>query len=462
MSIRRLGHLIDAPTRKWLTRVLGSPHALSRLTGPRAVTMTNGRGMLRAMLLMAIPRLLTILSSVDRAPGEVWPTLLVSMTDVNIGFLWNLNLLRPRLQKATLIMLDGSRLGANRTCPNDVSTESVTFCVSRAPLAFGPLLSRIRLLMSRVARYRWTGRVPLIMMAEMPVSSVLNVRPKQVTLLVSVGARGPAPVMVGPVAIGCVVVVMGAPVASVPGKVMPGTPVVGVAAGRRTESSRAVLRLMLAPVGLPPAAPLLALSMGEMVLLPAPPRIGDRVDPPRISPVRDGPVRVDPPFWTVPLVVVFLWCPGNAGTVMAGVFPDPLVLLIVVLFSVRGALETMALLDNIALLEILALLLSVDEVDRVIASPLVPFLVALPPLVVPLLVSPPIASGVVVPAAVLVDRVAPLDDRMAPLDNIASLDSRAVLLSLPSLSTATSSDARGGWRRCTGRRTADKLRLARG
>lgn len=178
MDILRFGQLTDAPTRNWLTRVLGSPQALSRLTGPRAVTMTNGRGILRAMLLMAIPRLLTILRSVDRAPGDVWPTLLVSMTEVKTGFLWNLNLLCPRLQKAIFIILEGSRLGANRTCPKLAETEPVKFWVNRAPLALGPLLSRTRLLITSVAMYRPTGTAPLTIIPEIPLISVPKDRRK--------------------------------------------------------------------------------------------------------------------------------------------------------------------------------------------------------------------------------------------------------------------------------------------
>lgn len=187
MDILRFGQLTDAPTRNWLTRVLGSPQALSRLTGPRAVTMTNGRGILRAMLLMAIPRLLTILRSVDRAPGDVWPTLLVSMTEVKTGFLWNLNLLCPRLQKAIFIILEGSKLGANRICPKLAETEPVKFWVNRAPLALGPLLSRTRLLITSVAMYRPTGTAPLTIIPEIPLISVPKDRRK---LWIRVAGRG--------------------------------------------------------------------------------------------------------------------------------------------------------------------------------------------------------------------------------------------------------------------------------
>lgn len=109
--------MTDIVTRKWLSRVLGSGKALLTLTGPRAVTIKNGVGIVRATLLIAIACLLTILRRVDRACGEVWPTLLVRMMSVKTGFGRNLKWLPFRRKIEIFAMLSGSRLGANRTWP---------------------------------------------------------------------------------------------------------------------------------------------------------------------------------------------------------------------------------------------------------------------------------------------------------------------------------------------------------
>lgn len=111
-----LGHFTWTWVRNWLCRVLGSGQAFLTLVGPRAVTITKGWFRRQAALLMAIRFLLTYLSSVDRAPGDVWPTLLLMMTPVKMVLGPNLKLWALRPNMSILMMLSGSRLGANRTC----------------------------------------------------------------------------------------------------------------------------------------------------------------------------------------------------------------------------------------------------------------------------------------------------------------------------------------------------------
>lgn len=123
--LRRLSRLtLDVPAGQftetyvtnWLCRVLGRGQAFRTLTGPRAVNITNGLGSARAALLIEIWRLLTVLSSVDRAPGDVWPTLLLTIMPVNMLFGPNLKLWARGPNIEILATLSGSRLVANRTC----------------------------------------------------------------------------------------------------------------------------------------------------------------------------------------------------------------------------------------------------------------------------------------------------------------------------------------------------------
>lgn len=79
------GQLIVSCITNWLSRVLGNGQAFLHLMGPEAVTMRNGRGSVWSMFLMAIRCLVTVLRSVDRAPGVAWPTLLVRNRLANIG-----------------------------------------------------------------------------------------------------------------------------------------------------------------------------------------------------------------------------------------------------------------------------------------------------------------------------------------------------------------------------------------
>lgn len=155
-------HFSDNCTKKWLTRVLGSGKALKDLSGPRAVSITNGLVRWSAMLLIATRPLLTVLSKVDRACGAVWPTLLVSIKPAKSGLGWNLNLLAPRPQKPTFARLDGSRLGANRICWKLLFIAWVKVCRSTAPLALGPLLSRIRFLYKKSMRIPLTTLLPFM------------------------------------------------------------------------------------------------------------------------------------------------------------------------------------------------------------------------------------------------------------------------------------------------------------
>lgn len=66
--LRVAGQASMVPTTKWLTRVLGRPKAFLLLTGPRAVTITNGPGSVTCRFLTAAVFLVTVLSTVDRAP----------------------------------------------------------------------------------------------------------------------------------------------------------------------------------------------------------------------------------------------------------------------------------------------------------------------------------------------------------------------------------------------------------
>lgn len=64
---------------------------------------------MRARLLMSTRFLFTVLSTVDRVPGPVWPILLVTMTPVNNGFGRKLNELAVREHMSILARLSGSR-----------------------------------------------------------------------------------------------------------------------------------------------------------------------------------------------------------------------------------------------------------------------------------------------------------------------------------------------------------------
>ncbi len=143
------GQATIIPSTNSLARVLGNGHAFLRLTGPRAVTIKNGLGRWNADLLTAIRRLRTVLNSVSRIPVGVWPTLLVNMKPVNIGFRPIANPLLPRSHITALIILVGSKLGANRICENRLVTRSDSAPTVSAPVKLGIFLKRTRLLSSK-------------------------------------------------------------------------------------------------------------------------------------------------------------------------------------------------------------------------------------------------------------------------------------------------------------------------
>lgn len=167
------GHFTATPTRKWLSRVLGNPQAFLRLIGPRAVRTAQSLFTRRAALLTSIRCLLTILNKVVRAPVGVWPTLLISMRLVNIGFRRKLKLPAPTPKIAAFNMLSGTKLGANRTWSKLVPTKCVIRWVSSAPVIFGIFLSNIRLPVRIIASIRLIARLRFITIA---VTWLPNVR----------------------------------------------------------------------------------------------------------------------------------------------------------------------------------------------------------------------------------------------------------------------------------------------
>lgn len=143
-----LGQLMLTRMRKWLSRVLGSGQAFLRLTGPRAVRMRNGWFSGWRRLSIAILFLRTVRSSVDRAWGSVWPTLLVTSSRANIGFLtkWKVcALLGCTLSILVFRTLVGTRLGANRTCVEVRFSIADSALISTAPFKLGRFISSVRL-----------------------------------------------------------------------------------------------------------------------------------------------------------------------------------------------------------------------------------------------------------------------------------------------------------------------------
>lgn len=110
---------------------------------------------------MAIRRLVTVLSRVSRAPGAVWPTLLVTMILVKTGFGRKANVSCLCLQTDSFMTLEGNRLEANRTCENDRFSADVSVRVSAAPFTLGRLLISRRLLVSMAVKVSCILCVPL-------------------------------------------------------------------------------------------------------------------------------------------------------------------------------------------------------------------------------------------------------------------------------------------------------------
>lgn len=84
------------------------------------MTITNGPGKVTCRLLTAAVFLVTVLSTVDRAPVPEWPTLLSSMKPVRTGLTRAANPRDVKLKIRAFIRLDGTRLGAYRMCPNEL------------------------------------------------------------------------------------------------------------------------------------------------------------------------------------------------------------------------------------------------------------------------------------------------------------------------------------------------------
>lgn len=139
------GQATMVPTTNWLTRVLGRPNAFLLLTGPLAVTITNGPGSLTCLLLTAAVFLVTVLSTVDRAPVPEWPTLLSNMKPVRTGLTRAENCRAEKLNIRAFIRLDGTRLGAYRIWWNAFEIEAVSARVVAAPVRLGMDLTRTRL-----------------------------------------------------------------------------------------------------------------------------------------------------------------------------------------------------------------------------------------------------------------------------------------------------------------------------